>query len=180
MKRIEKALEGYLVAAAKSGDHRALDQLVELRAARLRAHAVRLLGEVEGARDVMQDSWIEIMRSLGGLRDGGAFLPWSLRIVTRQVARLISRRQRDRRLAGEYAVTHTGEVAEAGPRAVDAARVRHAITRLPAAQHATVALFYLEDMNVAEVALAMGVPVGTVKTRLMHARAKLRAELERK
>jgi RNA polymerase sigma-70 factor (ECF subfamily) len=39
-------------------------------------------------------------------------------------------------------------------------------------------LFYLEDLSVAEVATALGVPRGTVKTRLMHARARLRAELE--
>ncbi len=49
---------------------------------------------------------------------------------------------------------------------------------LPPEQRATVALFYLEDMGVAEVATALNVPAGTVKTRLLHARRKLRAVLE--
>ena len=55
--------------------------------------------------------------------------------------------------------------------------MRAAIAALPPAQAATVALFYLEDLSVAEVATALDVPVGTVKTRLMHARTKLRALL---
>jgi RNA polymerase sigma factor (sigma-70 family) len=177
-RRKEKALEAYLVAAARTGDKRALARLVQLRSPRLMAHAVRMLGEREGARDVVQDAWVEIMRGLGGLRDVGAFLPWALRIVSRRVARVIAHRQRDRRLAGEYAAESAADVPEAGPGAVDAARVRAAISRLPPEQGATIALFYLEDMSVAEVAMATDVAVGTVKTRLMHARAKLRRYLE--
>ena len=47
-----------------------------------------------------------------------------------------------------------------------------------AGARAAIALFYLEDMSVAEMAVALDVPAGTVKTRLMHARRKLRAALE--
>jgi len=180
MKRQEKALEGYLVAAARAGDRRAWGRLVALRGPRLMAHAVRLLGEVEGARDVVQDAWVEILRGLAGLREVGAFLPWALRIVSRRVARVIRGRQGARRLAADYAADAEMSVPEAGPGAVDAARVRAAVAGLPADQAATVALFYLEDFSVAEVAVALDVPTGTVKTRLMHARAKLRTELERK
>ena len=53
-----------------------------------------------------------------------------------------------------------------------------AIATLPRDQAATIALFYLEDMSVGEVSTALDVPVGTVKTRLMHARRKLRSVLE--
>ena len=98
MNRGEKALEAYLVAAARTGDRRALGQLMALRGPRLMAHAVRLLGEVEGARDVVQDAWIDIVGGMRGLRETRAFLPWALRIVSRRVARVISGRQRDRRL----------------------------------------------------------------------------------
>lgn len=174
----EKALEGYLVAAARLGDRGALERLVALRSPRLLAHAVRLLGEVEGAHDVVQEAWIEIMRGLGGLRDSGAFLPWALRIVSRRVARVIGGRVRQRRLAADYAQGAEMSVEPTGEGVADAARVRAALDALPREQAATVALFYLGEMSVAEVAMAMDVPVGTVKTRLMHARAKLRAMLE--
>ena len=171
-------MEGYLVAAAQAGDREALGRLVRLRGPRLMAHAARLLGDIEGARDVVQDAWVEIFRGIGGLREARAFLPWALRIVSRRVARAISRRQRDRRLAQDFVYETAGETPEAGPSASDAVAVRRAIGVLPREQGATVALFYLEELSVAEVAVAMDVPVGTVKTRLMHARKKLRAMLE--
>lgn len=178
MNAAERALEAYLVASARLGDRRALSQLVRLRGPRLFAHAARLLGEREAARDVVQEAWVEILRGLHGLRDDAAFLPWALRIVSRRVAREINRRQRGRQLADEVAAEMDPVTAEAGPAGVDAAQVRAAIATLPREQAATVALFYLEDLGVAEVATALDVPVGTVKTRLMHARRTLYAQLK--
>ncbi len=173
-----RALEAYLVASARAGDTRALSRLVELRGGRLMAHAVRLLGDREVARDVVQEAWVEILRGLRTLRDDHAFLPWALRIVTRRVAREIRRRQRGRALEAAVASETDLSVDEAGPVASDAAKARAAIAALPRDQAATVALFYLEDLSVGEVATALDVPVGTVKTRLMHARRKLRDLLE--
>ena len=62
--------------------------------------------------------------------------------------------------------------------AADAEPLANAIAGLSPEQRAAVALFYMEDFSVAEIAVAMSVPAGTVKTRLMHARAKLRAALK--
>ena len=151
-----RALEAYLVASARAGDTRALSRLVALRGDRLMAHAVRLLGDREVARDVVQEAWVEI----------------------RRVAREIKRRQRGRALEAAALAEAEVSVAESGPAASDAAKVRAAIAALPRDQAATVALFYLEDLSVGEVATALDVPVGTVKTRLMHARRKLRDLLE--
>ena len=89
MKRIERAMDAFLVTAARTGGRSAMVQLVEFRGSRLLAHAARLLGEREGTRDAVQDAWSEILRGLGGLRDENAFLPWALRIVSRRVARVI-------------------------------------------------------------------------------------------
>jgi RNA polymerase sigma factor (sigma-70 family) len=173
-----KTLSAYLVAAARAGDQQAISGLVELHGRRLIAHASRLLGEGDGARDCVQEAWIDILRGLKGLRDDRAFLPWALRIVTRRVSRDIKRRQRDRAIGSELAVQSVVSTAEAGPDAADAAVVRAALACLPAEHRVCVALFYLEDMRVAEVAIALDVPPGTVKTRLMHARDKLRAVLK--
>lgn len=178
MKQKQRALEAYLVAAARHGNRKAIAQLFELRGPRLLAHATRLLGERDGAQDVVQDAWADILRSIGSLRDVNAFLPWALRIVSRRVARDISRRQRSRKLARDYAQEMDGTVPEQGPAAADGYVVRQALRQLPKEQAATLALFYLEDLSVTEVATALDVPVGTVKTRLMHARRKLREELK--
>ena len=98
MNEKDRALDAWLVANARLGDKRAMAQLVELRGPRLIAHATRLLGEHDGASDVAQEAWVDILRGLRGLRDGRVFLPWALRIVSRKVAREIRRVHRGRRL----------------------------------------------------------------------------------
>ena len=98
MNEKDRALDAWLVANARLGDKRAMAQLVELRGPRLIAHATRLLGEHDGASDVAQEAWVDILRGLRGLRDGRVFLPWALRIVSRKVAREIRREHRGRRL----------------------------------------------------------------------------------
>ena len=178
----ERALSAYLVAAARTGDRAAMDRLVRLWSPRLLAHAGRLLGEREEARDAVQDAWAEILRALPRLRDDAAFLPFALRITGRRVGRIISGRQRQRAVAAEAGAQALAAPpvasGEAGAEASDAAKVHAALAELPPLHRATMALFYLEELTVAEVAAAMDVPVGTIKSRLMHARAKLRALME--
>jgi RNA polymerase sigma-70 factor (ECF subfamily) len=173
-----RALDTYLVASARIGDVRAFALLAERWNRRLLAHSWRLLGDPEDAREAVQEGWVEIVRGLPRLADDGAFPAWAYRIVSRRCARIIGKAQRSRRLAQAV----TGEMApEAGAECgagIDIDRMRRAIAALPAEQRAAVALFHLEEMSVAEVAVALDVPAGTVKTRLMHARRKLRAALE--
>ncbi len=178
MDRSERALEEYLVASARLGEQAAMTRLVELRGPRLFVHAVRLLGDAEEARDCVQDAWVDIFRGLKGLRDTQAFPAWATRIVTRRCAGLIRTKQRHRVIAEGVAVEGEEAVQDSGPDAAEAVLVRRAIASLPPEQAAVIALFYLEDMSVGEVSLAMDVPRGTVKTRLMHARTKLKATLE--
>lgn len=173
-----KTLEALLVLDAKTGDHRAIARLVELRGPRLHAHAVRLSGEHDAAHDILQEAWIQIIRGLPKLKDENAFLPWALCIVSRRVAAHIKTRQKDRKLAQSLG-SETMQITEpAHDQCVDINAVRSAIMELPPAQHATIALFYLENMRVADVARALDVPIGTVKTRLMKARKTLRILLE--
>ena len=177
-RRTRQALEGYLVAAARTGDRDALDRLVRLVGPRLLAHATRLLGDAEAARDVVQSAWVGILRALPRLRVVAAVRSFALQIVTRRIARTIKLRQRDRALAADFLAEAETAAPPLGELAADQANVRGAIALLPPAHRATLALFYLDDLSVAEVATAMDVPPGTVKTRLMHARDKLRVILK--
>jgi RNA polymerase sigma-70 factor (ECF subfamily) len=168
-------VDALLVASARLGDRRAFGTLVLRWQKRLIAHAWRLLRDEEGARDAVQEAWAEIVRGLQRLRDDNAFGPWAYRIVSRRCARQIGRAAGRRRL--DAALAAQPEV-EAQEPAGEGERLGHALRTLPPAQQAAVALFYLEDMSVAEVAVALDVPAGTVKTRLMHARQRLRSVLE--
>jgi len=175
----EQLLDEYLVASARVGDRKAFDLLARRWGKKLLAHAWRLTGDVDQAREAAQDGWIEIVRGLDRLRDERAFPAWAYQIVTRRCARQIGRVRRDRTLAAAVAVepvagAEAPETADPGV----SARLQAALAALPQGQRAAVGLFYLEELSVAETAVALNVPAGTVKTRLMHARRTLRAVLE--
>ncbi|MBB5517864.1 RNA polymerase sigma factor [Amphiplicatus metriothermophilus] len=175
-----RVFDEYLVAAARAGDRAAFDRLAARWAPRLYRHACRLLGDAEAAEDAAQEGWADIARGLSRLEDAALFPAWALRIVTRRCADGIRRGGRERR-AWE-ALAREPESPDRGAHAIEAradgAPLVRALAALPAEQRATVALFYLEDLSVAEIAAALAVPAGTVKTRLMHARRKLRDALE--
>jgi len=176
-----RVLDEYLVVAAAAGDRRAFDDLARRWRRKLVAHAWRLTGDREAAHDAAQAGWVEIARGIGGLRDEAAFPAWAYRIVSRRCASLIAARQQDRILARAVAAEPepAAEVPDQGAaQGPEIARLHAAIRDLPPAQRAAIALFHFEEMSVAETAVALDVPAGTIKTRLMHARRTLRAVLE--
>lgn len=172
-----RILDEYLVAAARTGDRKAFAMLAQRWNGKLIAHAWRLTGDPEAAKDAAQDGWIEIARGLARLQDERAFPAWAYRIVSRRCARHIDSAVRRRQLA--QAAADMPQPDQPGPGdPLERERLRTAIAALPPDQRSAIALFYLEELSVAEVAVALEVPAGTVKTRLMHARRKLRAALE--
>ena len=175
-----RIVDTYLVASARLGNRRAREELVNRYQPRFLRHAYRLLGDAERAKDAVQDGWIDIVRGLARLRDDAAFPAWAFRIVTRRCAGQIAAAKRSREVleaaAHDPATACNPTVLDEA--ALDGPPLRAALARLPVKHRVPLALFYLEDMTVAEIAVALDVPVGTVKTRLMHARRKLRAALE--
>jgi RNA polymerase sigma factor (sigma-70 family) len=176
----ERIYDEYLVAAAVAGDRPALARLVARWQPRLLRHAWRVLGDAERARDMVQEAWLEILRGLARLDDVAAFPAWAFRIVTRRCQRHF---RRDARLPlaaadDDRAAQVAAPARMSGEFGSELAIVLAAIAELPAPQRAALALFYIEDLGVAEIAVALDIPPGTVKTRLMHARRKVRARLE--
>ena len=177
----ERLLDEYLAASARAGSDAAFAQLAFRFQPRLLAHAWRLIGNSDAARDVVQDAWVEIVRGIPRLIDTATFPAWAYRIVTRRCARWIRKTQRTRRIATAYAAEPTAPaIADGGEYASDISRLSRAMEQLSPDHRAAIALFYLEDLSVAEIAIALDTPPGTVKTRLMHARDKLRRILNSK
>ncbi|TCO75879.1 RNA polymerase sigma factor [Chromatocurvus halotolerans] len=172
------ALDHYLVSVARMGDRNALEHLAQRWQPKLLAHARRLMGEEEPAREATQDAWLEILRGLPGLREARAFPAWAYRIVSRRCARSI--RQRQSRRQRDVAETFDAVASEnASPEQSASTDELHAVLAGLSAHHrATLALFYLEGLTVTETAAALDIAPGTVKTRLLHARNRLRARLK--
>lgn len=166
-----KAYESYLVGMARLGDRSAFAKLVAFRGPRLFAHAFRLLGDREEARDAVQEAWVEITKGVSKLRDDHAFPTWAYRIVSRRCARQIERNILARKIAKAEVVPETEPFLEARA-------VHTAINQLSPAQAATIRLFYIEEFSLRDVAIAMDVPEGTVKSRLANARNHLKTTLK--
>src|SRR5262245_37165578 len=174
-----RALDEYLVSLSQAGSREALDGLARRWAPRLLRYAARVLGgsdSAEAARDVVQDTWIGVIGGLRGLRDPAQFPAWIYGIATRKCADAIRankrRRQLDTQVAGESESPMESLTAE---QQID---VSSAIRRLPPIHRAAVHLFYREELSVEEIASVLGIPAGTVKSRLRHARDALRRQLE--
>jgi RNA polymerase sigma-70 factor (ECF subfamily) len=175
---LERALDEYLVSLSQAGSIEALDRLARRWTPRLLRYATRVLGgsgdAVETARDVVQDTWIGVIRGLGGLRDPAQCPAWIYGIATRKCADAIrNQQQRRRRDADIAAEDGRNPVESTVSERIDLA---NAIRNLPPIHRAAIHLFYVEELSTEEIASVLGVPAGTVKSRLHHAREALKRQ----
>lgn len=162
-----------LVTLAQAGDRAALERLAARWRPRHYAHARRLLGREDAAADAVQEAWIGVVRGLGRLSDPARFPAWSYAIVTRRC------RDIQRRDARAPDLERDVETADPGAGDLDAAHdLKRALAKLAPDHRAALALFYRDGFTGAEIAEALGLPLGTVKTRLFHARRALRRYFE--
>lgn len=172
----------YLVLQVQAGRADAFGELHALWRADLAAFARARLDDLHGAEEVAQEAWVGIARGLSRLDDPATFPCWAHRIVARRAADWIRRRQRARHRqraleAAPEAVLPAGETPSPAAETDAHDEVRAAIGRLPETHREVLHLFYLSEMGVATIAEVLGIPAGTVKSRLFHAREQLRKAL---
>lgn len=172
-----------LILQWQAGDAKALKELIDRWQPRLVRFVWLLTGQREAARDVVQDVWLAVVRGLRRLDDPARFRSWAYRIARNKCADWTRRRTAGRR--ADEALGHeirTARSADAGEKQADADetdRLQEALAKLADEQKAVLSLHYLDGMGLAEIARVLDVPVGTVKSRLYHARERLKQALER-
>ena len=170
-KETDAIREELLVLRAQGRDSAALGELVARWHERLAAHALRLTRDRHGAEEVMQEVWIAVVRGIGKLKEPGAFVSWVYRIVGRECANWVNRRQRVRRegnpdgLAKLSSEESGSDMANGLERAMDSLSVEH---------REVLALHYMQEMSVEQIASMLNVKEGTVKSRLHYAREAAR------
>jgi RNA polymerase sigma factor (sigma-70 family) len=172
VRRVDEIFDEALVLYAQAGRREALDRLASRWRPRHYAHARRLLGSGDGAADAVQDGWLDIVRGQWRLKDPSRFPGWSYAIVTRRCQDQLRRRVRAAETSLDEATEPVAPTKNDGVQDITAR-----LTTLPNEQRAAVALYYLDGFTVAEIAVVLAVPIGTVKTRLFHARRTLRRAL---
>ena len=178
----ERVLDEYLVVLSQAGSTDALDRLAQRRTPRLQRYDARLLDGTgdgpETARDVVQDTWVGAIRGLRRLRDPAQFPAWIYGIATRKCADAIRASTRRRRLGVRTAAFDGTGGQGSRPMAADhRIDLATGIRGLPPEQRCVVHLFYGEDLSVEEIASALAIPAGTVKSRLHYAREALKSYL---
>jgi RNA polymerase sigma-70 factor, ECF subfamily len=167
-----------LVARAQSGDRAALDAVLRALQGPLYEHARSIAGDDDEARDVLQDALLIVSRKLPSLRDPRWLRAWAYRITTRECLRR-GRRERPWREALRGEGLDALAAADAEPRFDPelAAALPGQLAALPPASGAVLRMHYLDGLTYVEIAEALEVAVGTVKSRLAYGLALLRRRL---
>jgi RNA polymerase sigma-70 factor (ECF subfamily) len=166
-------------------DEAALAALYDRHAGVAYGLAHRITGDAGAAEDALQEAFVSLWRQAPRFdASRGQVRAWLLTIVHHKAVDIVRRRANrpERTLpdgAEEFLEAHgrPDEIAEAS---LDARAVREAVSRIPADQRKTVEMAYFMGMTHVEIAEAMGVPVGTVKSRLRIAMDKMREQLRLK
>ncbi len=186
--------EADVIERAKRGDHEAFRVLVERYQSRAYGLALRVLRNEEQARDAVQDAFLKVYGALGKFEGRSGFYTWLYRLVM-NVCLDMKRRDRSGRQV-EWEEDRAVEIAQGaealapggadpdrdGPEvALERAQLREAMGRaiqtLPDSARRTLELREIDGLSYAEIAKALGVPKGTVMSRLFHARRRVQAAL---
>ena len=179
----ERILDELLVLRCRRGDPGAWRELIARWERRLFYYVRKLVGGERDAWDVLQQTWLAAYKALPSLHEPRALRAWLYRIAHRQAVSHLRRAGAapDADAAGiaDAAEVIDGAGDDVSFGAETAEQVHAGLARLSLAHREVLTLHFLEDVSVDEIAAVLGVPAGTVKSRLFHARRALRAAIER-
>jgi RNA polymerase sigma-70 factor (ECF subfamily) len=167
-------LDRALVEQARGGDRDAFEAIVRSRIDAVYRLNLAILGDEADASDATQETFVAAWRRIASLRDADKFEAWLQRIAVNAARMTLRgrRRRRVREIPSADVVAGAGRAAAESPPS-DADRLGAAMASLGADQRTLLALHHLEGRGLDEIAAALGVPVGTAKSRLFTARRAL-------
>ena len=166
-----------LVEQAQRGDEDAFEALVRATGDRCVGIAYRILRDVDLAEDAVQTAYVSAWRDLRSLREPDRFEPWLHRTLTRAC---YEEARKSRRYAANIRAipTESSFASDDVHAVVDRDQLDRGIRRLSVEQRAVLVFHHYLGLPLPEVAERLGIPLGTVKSRMHHAKRALRAGLE--
>ena len=186
--------ERTLIASSKGGDAAALDELVRVHQGRVYGFAMRMCRNVEDAKDILQETFLGMVRSISDFREESKFSTWLYRIASNACLKKRRRGVHDPTPEQELSLDalmprpdsegHKPEIADWSDDAERAllrgelsGRMEAAIDKLPKDYKIVLVLRDVEGLSAEEAAQAVGLSVAAVKSRLHRARVFVRREL---
>jgi RNA polymerase sigma-70 factor (ECF subfamily) len=173
----DRLYDGLLVVRCQAGDRAAFAELVARYQPRLLYFLRKMLGGSAAADDLHQEVWLEVFRGLARLNDPYAFAAWVYRVARRRALRELRKvRPPPRPLDGvDPPARGDGDDFTAD----DARAVHAALDRLAAEHREVLLLRYVEGLSYDDIARVVGLPLGTVRSRIHYAKRALRGALGR-
>lgn len=173
-----------LLQRIAAGHRRALEDFYRRHEGRVYAFALKRLGDPALAAEVLNEVMLTVWRDAGRFQGRSRVTTWLLGIANHKCLDALRRRGRDTLLEPLEEAQLPPEEGENNTAAAlaaldDAELLRYCLERLPEAQRAVVHLAFFEDLPYGEVAAAVDCPVGTVKSRMLHAKRALGRCLQR-
>ena len=178
--RKEQIRSELLVLQYRGGDDGALAELVSMWERSLFYYIRRLVDSEEDAWDLLQEVWCTVIRKIGTLREPGALPAWLYRIARNIVSNHFRNTAAFRELRDDCVeLNQVNNMTEPSSPAFDAEELHWALGRLSLPHRESLPLHFLEGFSLAEIGAIVGTPVGTVKSRLYHAKKALQTVLEK-
>lgn len=172
-----------LVLRCQAGDDAAFAKLMAAFEGRTLAYLHGIVSD--DAEDAQQEVWLAVYRHVGGLADPGAFRTWLFRTTRHRAIDFLRRRKREHELIDDVPVDAVAIPAsdaegddEGGP--IDEEALTAALMAMPPPQREVMLLRYRDGLSYQEIATVVGKPIGTVRTRLHHAKKRLQESLLRR
>jgi RNA polymerase sigma-70 factor (ECF subfamily) len=164
------------IRRCKAGDADAFRHLVARYQSTAIGHARAILADGEDARDAAQDAFLAAFRSLDRFEEGRKFYPWLYTILRNRCLTILAARR-----LRQPATVDDLELIAASPEASpeDLLTLEGALLRLGPDEREVITLRHFDGLSYAEIAELLGIPAGTVMSRLFNARRKLREGLGR-
>lgn len=180
MKKRELLSDAVLIEKYQKGDVYALNDLVKKRHLKFCNLAFWIVKDADAAKDIAQESWSVIIEKINVLQEPEKFKSWAISIVNRKAIDFIrAKNSEQKKLIKHF---NESEKEDSFSEVDDNSKIRKAlldsIEKLSVEHQVVIRLFYKENYSLQEISEVLKLSIGTVKSRLFHAREKLKSILK--
>lgn len=180
MEKINRIFDGLLVLQYKGGNGKAMETLIKRYHGQLCRHAFWYTRDMDMAKDIVQDCWQKALGNINKLKDPNKFGSWMMTIVTRRSLDLLNKIRKERTLKEDIRLVLETPFQESADdtKAELLEQLKTGIQHLSMDHQMVLRLFYLQQYSMNEISEILEISTGTVKSRLYHAREKLKTYLK--
>lgn len=166
-----------LILRCQRGDEQAFTELIRLWEKRLFFYIRRLVATEEDAWDALQQTWLQVLKGIPSLKQSGRLPTWLYKIARHLAMNQWRGHYRERSHFAEKALHVEAAYQDEHLAFEDAEQVAAALVRVSLDHREVLTLYFLQDLSLDGIAEVLGIPLGTVKSRLSYAKRALRSVL---